>query len=401
MDALALDPVPFEVEDFAEAASGEHQQADDGDDMRAVELVADEHGVEPGHLLRRQEPLPGLHPVAPGILARVGIVGAVSPKLGHAHHDGQGGHGAVGAAGAFGHGGEPVSDMLDGDGVHGQMAEGGEDVVADHVGAGLQGPGLPVPGVAFEELLGEGGHRVAGCLRPIVLPDWLDEGGEQLAGLRARLGHGHGIGAADGDRADAPAHAAAEEERPMPAGADAKAEAGNHVVPDIVLLGAGLGGADAPGEGRFGVVGHGSRLPVWAARPVVGIGSGRGGVCPREPRGGASRKARKLRDFLSVHAMADTDRKSINDASGVLRSPVRMMHDPFGPALSQRHVQRPEHQFGTKMGGHRPSHHPAAEHVEHDGQIHEPGPGPHDGPGPDAWCACPGAGSPRPSPTRA
>ena len=40
MDAPALDPVPFERDDFADAASGEHQQADDGDDMRAVELVA-------------------------------------------------------------------------------------------------------------------------------------------------------------------------------------------------------------------------------------------------------------------------------------------------------------------------------------------------------------------------
>ena len=59
--------------------------------------------------------------------------------------------------------------------------------------------------------------------------------------------------------------------------------------------------------------------------------------------------------------------------------PVGMMHDPFGPALSQRHVQRPEHQFGAKMMGHRPSHHPAAEHVEHDRQIHEPRPGRHVG----------------------
>ena len=47
----------------------------------------------------------------------------------------------------------------------------------------------------------------------------------------------------------------------MPAVADAQGEAGNHVVPDIVLLGAGLGGADALGEGGLGVVGHGLRLP--------------------------------------------------------------------------------------------------------------------------------------------
>ena len=63
----------------------------------------------------------------------------------------------------------------------------------------------------------------------------------------------------------------------------------------------------------------------------------------------------------------------------VLRSPVGVMHDPVGAALSQRHVQRPEHQFGAKMVGHGPSHHPAAEHVEHDGQVHEPRPGRHVG----------------------
>ena len=46
----------------------------------------------------------------------------------------------------------------------------------------------------------------------------------------------------------------------MPAGADAKAEAGDHVIPDIVLPGAGLGGADALGEGGLGFVGHGLQL---------------------------------------------------------------------------------------------------------------------------------------------
>ena len=47
-----------------------------------------------------------------------------------------------------------------------------------------------------------------------------------------------------------------------------------------------------------------------------------------------------------------------------------MMNDSFGAALSYRHVQRPEHQFGTKMSGHGPPYDPAAEHIEHDGQIH-------------------------------
>ena len=46
-------------------------------------------------------------------------------------------------------------------------------------------------------------------------------------------------------------------------------------------------------------------------------------------------------------------------------------------ALSQRHVQGPKYQFGANMVGHRPSHHPAAEHVEHYRQIHEPRQGRH------------------------
>ena len=64
---------------------------------------------------------------------------------------------------------------------------------------------------------------------------------------------------------------------------------------------------------------------------------------------------------------------------GVLRALVGVMHDPIGAALCKRHVQRPEHQFGAKMVGHRPSHHPAAEHIEHDRQIHEPRQGRHVG----------------------
>ena len=99
MDALAPDPVPFEGDHFAKSASGQHEQADDGDDMRAPELVAGEHGVEPGHFLGRKEPFPGLHPVALRVLAGIGVVRPVAPKLGH--------------------GGEPVLDVFDGDGVHG------------------------------------------------------------------------------------------------------------------------------------------------------------------------------------------------------------------------------------------------------------------------------------------
>ena len=63
-------------------------------------------------------------------------------------------------------------------------------------------------------------------------------------------------------------------------------------------------------------------------------------------------------------------------ASEVYLAPlVGMMNDFFGAALSYRHVQRPEYQLGTKMSGHGPPDDPAAEHIEHDRQIQEPGPG--------------------------
>ena len=48
-----------------------------------------------------------------------------------------------------------------------------------------------------------------------------------------------------------------------------------------------------------------------------------------------------------------------------------MMNDPVGAALCDGHVQRREHQLGAQMRRHRPSHHPAAEHIEHDRQEHE------------------------------
>ena len=81
-----------------------------------------------------------------------------------------------------------------------------------------------------------------------------------VSGFRVDLGvvQGHGVGVADGGGAKAPAHVPAQEDRAVPAGADAQAEAGDHVVPDIVFLGAGLGGADALGEGGFGSVAGGS-----------------------------------------------------------------------------------------------------------------------------------------------
>ena len=254
-DALVPDPVPFERGDLAEAAAGQHQQPDDGDDVRAPELVAGQHGVEPGHLVRRQESLLRLRLVAPRVLAGIGVVAAVSPKLGHAHHDRQGRHGAVGDGGPVGHGRKPVPDMLDGDGVHGHVAEGGQNVIADDVGAGRQRRGLPVPRVAFEKLGGESLHRMAGRPGSVVLLRRFDVAGDQPAGLAPRLGDRHGLGAADGGVAPAPAHHAGKEEGPDSGGLDGKRQPAHHVVADFVLGGSGSGGADAPGEGGF--FGHG------------------------------------------------------------------------------------------------------------------------------------------------
>ena len=90
-------------------------------------------------------------------------------------------------------------------------------------------------------------------------------------------------------------------------------------------------------------------------------------------------------------------------------------------------VQRCEHQFGAQVIGHGPAHHAAAEHVEHHGEVHEPGRGrdvgdvSHPQPvrvvgveatldgvrrrgapsGHDAWCVAPCGGSPRSAQPRA
>ena len=108
---------------------------------------------------------------------------AVSPKLGHVHHHGERRHGAVGDAGAVAHGCEPVPDGFGGDGVHGQMTEGGEDVLADNPDVGLPRPGLPVPGLTVEELGGEGIHRAPRRAGAAVVPDHFGEGGDEPAGL--------------------------------------------------------------------------------------------------------------------------------------------------------------------------------------------------------------------------
>ena len=52
-----------------------------------------------------------------------------------------------------------------------------------------------------------------------------------------------------------------------------------------------------------------------------------------------------------------------------------MMNDRVRASLSEGHVQRVEHQLGAQVIGHRPAHHAAAEHIEHHGEIDEPGRG--------------------------
>ena len=165
-----------------------------------------------------------------------------------------------GAAGPLGHGCEPVPDVPGGDGVRGQMAEGGEDVLAHHVGALRQRPRFPVPGVAFEDLLGEGVHGVAGGPGAAVVLHGVREGSDQAAGLARRLGHTHGAGAADGGVAPAPARHAGEGEDAHPAGKDTQGGAGDYVVADVVAPVAGPGGRTRRAKVDFGlsVMGNGS-----------------------------------------------------------------------------------------------------------------------------------------------
>ena len=56
---------------------------------------------------------------------------------------------------------------------------------------------------------------------------------------------------------------------------------------------------------------------------------------------------------------------------GGLAALVGVVDDRSATSLSERHIQRVEDQLGAQGMSHRPAHHPAAEHVEHDGQGHE------------------------------
>ena len=46
-----------------------------------------------------------------------------------------------------------------------------------------------------------------------------------------------------------------------------------------------------------------------------------------------------------------------------------MVDDRFGAALCQRHLECIEHQRGSKVIGHRPTHHTPGPHIQHDGQV--------------------------------
>ena len=99
------------------------------------------------------------------------------------------------------------------------------------------------------------------------------------------------------------------------------AEAGKHVVADFVLLGAGLGGAHAPGEGGFRFLAH-SRGSLFGPRGWAVVQEAAATAFLQGSRApgwdGVSRKALQLRLFPPVHAMAGTGRKGIIDAPGVV-----------------------------------------------------------------------------------
>ena len=73
---------------------------------------------------------------------------------------------------------------------------------------------------------------------------------------RRRAAEIYRVGVAKGGVAPTPARHAVKREAARAGGGDPQEQAGDHVVPDVVALGAGLGGADAPGEGGFGLVAY-------------------------------------------------------------------------------------------------------------------------------------------------
>ena len=260
-------------------------------------------------------------------------MGAVSPKLRHPHHHGQDRHGAVGDTGPLGHGGEPVPDVFDRDGVYGHVAEGGQNVLAHNAGVGCLGPGLPAAGLSVKELLGEGGHRMSRRPGAVVLFRRLDVLGDQPAGLAPGLAGRHGVGIADGGVAPAPAHHALLGEGARAARKDPEDQARHHVVAEFVAPVAGLGGADAPGEGGFFVHGRGSLFEPrgWVVVQEAAAAAFRRGSRASE-RNRALRKSLTLQAFPPVHAMAGAGGKCTNGGWGVKTNRRRASKPRFVPA---------------------------------------------------------------------
>ncbi len=73
------------------------------------------------------------------------------------------------------------------------------------------------------------------------------------------------------------------------------------------------------------------------------------------------------------HGRADTSSATTlaKGNRGVLSALVRMMDHALWTSLPQGHLQRIEHQLSPEVSLHGPAHHPAAEGIEHNGQIEE------------------------------
>ena len=176
-------------------------------------------------------------------------MGAVAPALDHPHHDGQARHGAVGNAGPFTHGRKPVLDLFGRDRVHGQIAEHGQDILAQDALIGFASPWLPAAGFSVEELLGEGRHRVSRCTGAVVDIRRFGEACDEPAGFAPGLRDRERCGVADFGVASPPVHGTIDGEGAPPAGRDAKHQSRDHVVADVVAFPPIHAKADAGGKG--------------------------------------------------------------------------------------------------------------------------------------------------------
>ena len=136
----------------------------------------------------------GVMRLAAHVAAGVGALGAEVPQLGLLHHHREHGERPVGVAGGGAQRIEPAPHVGAGDVTDAHLCEEGREVAGDQVAVGLAGGGLPAPGVAAQELVGEVAEQ-----RPVLAlgAGGLDDGG----GLLARLGGGEVVGGAeDGPR---------------------------------------------------------------------------------------------------------------------------------------------------------------------------------------------------------